>query len=287
MAIEKIRIDSLSSNLAKEGLVVEKDRVLTYSKLICPLDCRYCFVEKLNREQSSDAPYLSKRQQELLRTLPEDIKTIMLGCDTEFLQDEEAAADILKSLSGLGKDISIITKLSLTDHFVDFLKELSDAMRERGNFIVFSISIPCFDPSPKWEPKAPKVTNRIKTLQEISRRGIPSMVAMRPLIPTLQEFELDKILEATYPHVFGYYSGPLYLRDLNDGVISPEEISRLNLKVEKTDPRWMPEGNTFLKIENVPLMNYLKNKVKSYGQNFFEGAGEGTEFLRKNHKELR
>lgn len=29
------------------GLKIEKDRVLTYSKLSCPLDCTYCFVRRL------------------------------------------------------------------------------------------------------------------------------------------------------------------------------------------------------------------------------------------------
>ena len=284
MATEKIRTDSPSSALIKEGLVVEKDRVLTYSKLVCPLDCKYCFAEKLTKEQSSNTTYLSKEQKELLKTLPENIKTIMLGCDTEFLQDERAAANILSNLSRLGKDISIITKLSLTDNFVDFLKELSNTMKKRGNFIVFSVSIPCFDSSLKWEPKAPRVKDRIKTLRKISGEGIPSMVAIRPLIPTLQESELDKILEATYPHVFGYYSGPLYLKDLGDGIISPEEVAKLNLKVEEASPHWMPEGNTFLKIENVPLMNYVRGRTKFYRQNFFEGAAEGMEFLRENHK---
>lgn len=287
MAIENIRTSSLSSDFDKEGLVIEKDRVLTYSKLICPLDCIYCFAENLSKQHDDQHTYLSEKQRELLKTLPENVKTIMLGCDTELLQDEGAAADVLRNLSGLGKDISIITKLSLTDDFVDFLKELSTTMEKNGNFIVFSISIPCFDSSLKWEPKAPRVANRIKTLQKISSKGIPSMVAMRPLIPTLQESELDKILENTHQHVFGYYSGPLYLRGLSDGVISPEEVTRFNLKVEKTDPSWMPEGNTFLKIENTPLMNYMKNRVKFYGQNFFEGAAEGVEFLRKNHKGLR
>lgn len=56
------------------------------------------------------------------------------------------------------------------------------------------------------------------------------------------------------------------------------------IKVEEASPHWMPEGNTFLKIENVPLMNYVRGRTKFYRQNFFEGAAEGMEFLRENHK---
>lgn len=34
------------------GLKIEKKRVLTYSKLSCPLDCTYCFVDEMTQDQS-------------------------------------------------------------------------------------------------------------------------------------------------------------------------------------------------------------------------------------------
>jgi len=38
--------------------------------------------------------------------------------------------------------------------------------------------------------------------------------------------------------------------------------------------------------ENISLMNYLKRRVGALGCNFFEGAAEGVEFLRKSHNNL-
>ncbi len=50
----------------KIGLVLDKERVLTYSKLSCPLDCRYCFVEEMAHEQQRGVSYLSDEQFEML-----------------------------------------------------------------------------------------------------------------------------------------------------------------------------------------------------------------------------
>ena len=35
----------------QHGLKIDRDRVLTYSQLSCPLECRYCFVNDLNFNQ--------------------------------------------------------------------------------------------------------------------------------------------------------------------------------------------------------------------------------------------
>jgi DNA repair photolyase len=275
--VEKLNLERFE----KANLVVEKDRVLSYSKLICPLGCKYCFSEDLNNIQSNNTAYLSEEQFELLKDLPEEIKTIMLGCDTEFFQNKKEALDVLKQLSDLDKDISIITKLSLDDNFVENLKIISNKMNEKGNFITFSVSIPCFESSSKWEPKVPKVEQRIDTLKKVSDIGINSMVAVRPLIPNIDKSELDKIINLTSSHVFGYYSGPLYLKNFDNELLSKEELTELGCTFDEIEPNWMPKGNKFIKIENPELMKYLQKKVLSYGKEFFEGAAQGIEFLRK------
>jgi DNA repair photolyase len=266
----------------KTGLVIEKDRVLSYSKLFCPLGCRYCFSKDLNDVQDSGAVYLSKEQFELLRDLPGKIKTIMIGCDTEFFLNKDKALAVLKRLSTLCKDISVITKLNLGNNLIENLKAISNEMGSSGNRIVFSVSIPCFESSYKWEPKAPKVENRIDTLKRVSDSGIDSMVAIRPLIPDIDKSEIDKIIDQTSSYVFGYYSGPLYIKDFNNGLLSKKELTELGCTFEEIEPHWMPRGNNFVKIENPNLMSYLHEKVKLSSKEFFEGAAQGTEFLRKS-----
>lgn len=65
-----------ASYFEKFGLKIDKERVLTYSQLSCPLDCRYCFVEDLNRVQKFDTAYLTEEQIKQLENLPQKIKLI-------------------------------------------------------------------------------------------------------------------------------------------------------------------------------------------------------------------
>jgi len=70
----------------EKGLKIDKERILTYSGLICPLNCKYCFTEDLSQKKEWSNEYLSEEQFDLLNELPKEIKTIMIGCDTEFFQ---------------------------------------------------------------------------------------------------------------------------------------------------------------------------------------------------------
>jgi hypothetical protein len=88
----------------EQGLIIEKDRVLTYSKLVCPLECKYCFVEALKNDQQQRVAYLSEEQMALLNQLPQEVRTIMLGCDTEF--------NNLVSILGIDKQKSIASSYS-------------------------------------------------------------------------------------------------------------------------------------------------------------------------------
>jgi len=112
-----------SEDFQKDGLVIESDRVLIYSNMTCPLDCKYCFAGDLNNERNNDNLYLSLKQSELLKNLPENIRTIMLGCDTEFFQNEEEAIRVLRNVSTLDKDVSVITKLNLNEKLIEEQKK--------------------------------------------------------------------------------------------------------------------------------------------------------------------
>jgi DNA repair photolyase len=267
------------------NLKIDEDRVLTYSNITCPLECAYCFANEIIRgHENEQGIYLSEEQFGLLEQLPPDIKTIMLGCDTEFLQDKAQAIDVLKRLSTMGKDISVITKLPLNEEFVGQLTEIAGDLKANNNFTTFSVSLACTESKDKWEPRTPSIQSRVDTLRRVANAGIDTMVAIRPLIPNVSENELDTIVDLTKDYAFGYYSGPMYLKELSDKTITAEELKTLDCIVseEVEDVHWMPEGNRFLKIESPALMSYSKNKVEQSGRVFFEGAADGMEYLREH-----
>lgn len=262
----------------ESGLKIEGDRVLTYSKLSCPLDCTYCFVDDMNSNQESDVAYLSEEQFELMSKLPDDIKLIMLGCDTEFFQSREDALKTLDGLTALGRDISVVTKLPLSSHYIEKLKHIADAVAKPGNLFSFSVSLPCTTSSPIWEPRVPSPERRIQTLKEVHDADIKTLLALRPLLPTVTEEELEDIVSRTKDFQYGYYSGPLYLKDLNHPSI--QGIS--DLDIEEVQPHWMPEGNIFYKIEKRGQMDMLAEIIEGHGQRLYEGAADAIKHLKKS-----
>lgn len=267
----------------KEGLKIDQERILTYSKLSCPFDCQYCFVEDMNYNQKKGVSYLSPEQIKLLEKLPEEINLIMLGCDTEFLQSKKNALEILEKLSNLHKDISIITKLSLPSDFIEKLRLIDDKLHSHGNFLTFSMSIPCFDSAKQWEPSVPDPLKRIETLKVAHENSLKTLVAIRPLIPSVTDKELEEIVGRTKDISDAYYSGPLYLKYLSHKILDKETLS--HLKIKELQPHWMPEGNVYYKIEKEGQMETLENIVEKRGKLLFEGAAEAIKYLKdKGHE---
>jgi len=271
MSLEEEKFD-------KEGLKIDKERVLTYSGLACPLDCKYCFTEDMTSIQKETTSYLSEKQFDLLKQLPDKVNLIMLGCDTEFFQSKKDSLEILEKLSDLNKDISIITKLSLPQDFIKRLKGIDTKLNQKGNFLTFSETIPCLGSAKEWEPKAPNPKNRIETLKRVHKENIKTLVAIRPLLPVISDEELEKIVNLSKDYCYGYYSGPLYLKNLNHPIIKGIESG--DLKVEKLQPHWMPKDNIFYKVEKEGQMDLLKNILQKNKKPLFEGAAEAIKYLK-------
>lgn len=269
------------SEFEKNGLKIDKDRVLTYSKLICPLHCTYCFVDEMSQEQEKSVSYLSNEQVSLLQNLPEHIKLIMLGCDTEFFQNKKDALDVLNKLKTLNRDISVITKLPLSEKYLEEILLVAKEVENNGNIFSFSISIPCFSDVSleKYEPGVPSPLKRIETLKHAFNNGLSTMLAIRPLLPDIDDSELESIIELTKDFVIGYYSGPLYLKQDKINVLLPGFKSK-----EEKKPHWMLEGNTYQELTKDGQMEYLISLVKKSGRQFFEGAAEGVSYARSMKK---
>lgn len=230
----------------------------------------------MNFNQERGVAYLSQEQQELLSHLPEEVRTIMLGCDTEFFQQKEEAIQILEKLAEQNKDLSVVTKLPLSKEYIQRMKVISDEVTRNGNIFTFSVSLPCIDSSTIWEPKVPSPEKRINSLKEIYGSDIKTLLAIRPLLPTVSDEELQDIVSRTKDYQYGYYSGPLYLKNLDHPSI--ENIP--DLMIEEVQPHWMPEGNTFFKVEKKGQTKTLMEIIESHGQKLYTGAADAIDHLR-------
>lgn len=236
----------------------------------------------MTTNQEKDVAYLTESQIDLLRRLPEEVKLIMLGCDTEFFQNKNQAIKILRELSGFGRDISMVTKIPISEAMVSEIREIYSDMKAKNRILSISVSLPCISEPmlAKYEPKVPASHRRIEALKNIAEAGIPAMVAIRPLLPDISDQELKSIIDLTKNYVVGYYSGPLYLNDDRIEKLLPKTVAAEEAK----QPHWMLDGNTFKEVVKLGQMEILKSLVLASGKQFFEGAAEGMKFIREDTK---
>lgn len=122
---------------------------------------------------------------------------IALGAITDPYQPIERSYKLTRSLLEVlarhRHPVTIVTKsaLVLRDH------DILGAMAEDG-LVKVALSVTSLDNhlSRKMEPRASAPYKRLQTLEKLSEAGVPTMVMMAPVIPGLNDHEIEGILEA-------------------------------------------------------------------------------------------
>ena len=122
---------------------------------------------------------------------------IALGANTDAYQPVERqlriTREILQVLAETGHPVGIITKSSLVLRDLDILQP----MAEKG-LVKVAISLTSLDHrlSRAMEPRASAPARRLATIAALAEAGIPVSVMTAPLIPALNDHELESLLEA-------------------------------------------------------------------------------------------
>ena len=119
-----------------------------------------------------------------------------IGSVTDAYQPAERRLRITRSvievLSQARHPFSIITKSSLVERDIDLIAPMA-----QQRLAAVYVSITTLDPSlaRKLEPRAAAPQRRLQTIKALSDAGIPVGVSVSPVIPFLNEPELERILE--------------------------------------------------------------------------------------------
>ena len=122
---------------------------------------------------------------------------LCLGTATDAYQPVERrlriTRGIVEVLAEAQHPFSLVTKSSGVERDLDLLAP----MAARGQFAVY-VSITTLDPqlARLLEPRAASPQRRLQTLRTLSEAGVPVGVSVSPVIPFLNEPELERILEA-------------------------------------------------------------------------------------------
>lgn len=124
-------------------------------------------------------------------------KPITIGANTDPYQPAERSCKVTRQLLELFLEhrhpVNIITKSNLVCRDVDLLEQLATA-----RLASVAISIPTMDAELKrvMEPRVPSPGARLSTLRQLSAAGIPCSVLVAPVIPSINDNEIESILRA-------------------------------------------------------------------------------------------
>lgn len=124
------------------------------------------------------------------------VDTIAIGTNTDPYQPIERRyrimRRILEVLSAANHPVGIVTKSALVLRDLDILK----SMAERG-LVKVALSVTTLDRklARAMEPRASTPDKRLETLERLVDAGVPAAVMVAPVIPGLNDMEMERILE--------------------------------------------------------------------------------------------
>ncbi|GAA4416718.1 PA0069 family radical SAM protein [Quisquiliibacterium transsilvanicum] len=134
-------------------------------------------------------------------------EALNLGTATDAYQPIERewriTRAVLEVLAECAHPVALVTKSSLVERDLDLLAP----MARRGLAAVY-VSVTTLDPvlARRWEPRAAAPWRRLETIRRLSEAGVPVGVSVSPVVPFLNEPELERILgaarEAGASHAF-------------------------------------------------------------------------------------
>lgn len=121
---------------------------------------------------------------------------IMLGANTDPYQPVEkklgVTRAILEVLAEARHPVAITTRSSLVERDIDLL---ADMAREELASVFLSVTTFDADLKRRLEPRSASSTSRLATLRALSEAGVPVGVMAAPMIPAVNDSELEEILE--------------------------------------------------------------------------------------------
>lgn len=174
----------------------------------CEHGCIYCFARPTHAYMGlsagldfeaklfakPDAPKLLERE---LAKDGYEPRVIAIGTNTDPYQPIEKEwrimRQILEVLNKANHPVSIVTKSAMVLRDLDILSEMA-----AKNLVRVSLSVTTLDRklARTMEPRASTPSRRLEAIRGLADAGIPTSVLLAPMIPALNDHELERILDA-------------------------------------------------------------------------------------------
>jgi len=174
----------------------------------CEHGCVYCFARPTHAYlglspgldfesklfMKPNAPELLERELSAPGYVP---KVIAIGTNTDPYQPIERRYKIMRRilevLDSAGHPVGIVTKSALVLRDLDILARMA-----KRDLVKVALSVTTLDAklARTMEPRAATPPRRLDTLRQLVKAGVPATVMVAPVIPALNDDEIERILEA-------------------------------------------------------------------------------------------
>jgi DNA repair photolyase len=126
-----------------------------------------------------------------------EAKTMAIGTNTDPYQPIERRyrimREILEVLDATSHPVGIVTKSALVLRDIDILSRMA-----KRNLVKVALSVTTLDRklARAMEPRASTPQRRLDAIRLLSEAGVPTTVMVAPIVPALNEAEVERILEA-------------------------------------------------------------------------------------------
>lgn len=208
---------TLLSEQAKSIITFNRSPDIPFDRSInpyrgCEHGCIYCFARPSHAYSGLSAGldfetklFFKRNATELLKRelakasyVP---RTIALGVNTDAYQPIERRLRLTRSLLEIlhahNHPVSLLSKSALIERDIDLLSEMS-----AKNLVRVGISITTLDAKLAriMEPRAATPTKRLGAVKKLSEAGVPVVVMTAPIIPCINDAEIERLIEAASDH---------------------------------------------------------------------------------------
>ncbi len=156
------------------------------------LDFEQKIIIKRNAAQLMEKQFMGKNW---------EVRPIMLSGNTDCYQPIERVERITRStlevLLRFKHPVSIITKNALILRDIDLLSELA---KLKLVHVMISITSLNEDLRQKMEPRTVTAKRRLKVIEELSKKNIPTGIMTAPIVPGLNNMEIPALIKAAAEH---------------------------------------------------------------------------------------
>jgi len=174
----------------------------------CEHGCIYCYARNVHEYWGYSAGLDFERKIIVKKNAPQllrkqlmhpkwEVMPIMLSGNTDCYQPAEQKYRLTRGLlqvcNEFNQPVGILTKNSWITKDKDVLQDLS-----RKNLVTAMVSITSFNEELRrvMEPRTTTAKQRLKTIEELSNAGIRMGVMMGPMIPGLNDHEMQRIMKS-------------------------------------------------------------------------------------------